>query len=246
MMGITLARDDGDLSVGCRRVSGGVQPMLSDKHFSVFADGHTIYGGNGLHTDERFEFWIQDRSVDIESIRIGPVEDNKRAMVLDGGLDIFLQGGDIGIEADAYVLDIEEHDVHAFQIGGRGFAFAAIEGDNGYACFGIDGAVDMFAGIGVASEAMFGGKDLCNVYASLQEGVYEMAGADNGRLVSEDGDGSAFKEGQIPFHLVGAGEDAAGALFRGGAVGLNRRGVPCETCLAVAGKMEQQQAGKEQ
>jgi hypothetical protein len=48
-------------------------------------------------------------------------------MVCDSGLDIFLEGGDIGIKAYAYVLYVEEHNVDACEVFGRRFAFAAIE-----------------------------------------------------------------------------------------------------------------------
>ena len=79
---------------------------------------HAYEGGVGS-----FQHW----TVDIESVGVGTVEHDDGDVFLGTSLHNVSQGGDVGVETHAHVLEVEQHDVDILEHFGRRFFCLPIE-----------------------------------------------------------------------------------------------------------------------
>ena len=91
--------------------------------------------GSRVKRDERLAARIEQRTVDLDAAdRIRTVEHDEPDAVLGGGFHRVAHGRDVGVEARANVLNVEDQRVDAREhLGGRpaGFAVQAVDGDAG-------------------------------------------------------------------------------------------------------------------
>src|SRR5262249_5735239 len=94
---------------------------------------------------------------------------------------------DIGVEANADVLDVEHEHINVCQHGGRWPAAGSVEAMNGNAGVGVDPATHRGSGFGLAAEAVLGGQDGSEfeVRCSAQQ-VGQMLRPDQARLVGDE------------------------------------------------------------
>ena len=129
-------------------------------------------------------------------------------MIFNGGFQVILQGRDISIETNAYILDIEYQYIHIFQVVGSGFFMIAIEADHRQAGSGVPGIAYFFPGIGIAPEPMLGSEDLHHVDTAFEQGIYQVAVLYHACLVGEYSHCLAFQQGEVYRHSFGAGNNS--------------------------------------
>src|SRR3712207_144509 len=135
-MGVVEARNDGQLTA-----LSAPQPSFAVGHTGQFAERHAVDHGDGKGAYARFVLHIEDGTVHIEAVGIGPVE-YQHALVVTGTLVHQLYHRYIiGVITQANILYIRDDEVnlfHRFIIGHA--TFGAVKRVNGHARFLIDRA----------------------------------------------------------------------------------------------------------
>jgi hypothetical protein len=121
------------------------------------------------------------------------------------GVHEVTHGNVVGVETEAYVLDVHNEDiehVHGF-LGGVVSAGAAVEGKDGNAREGLNAVCYMGSVIGQISEAVLRRENGANVYILGNKGVQDMrlGISDQTGLVAENGYSLAFQKGEVGFKL---------------------------------------------
>ena len=144
----SFAGDDGEV--------GGEFPLVVDEE-GEFADGHAVAEGDFVDADEGSGLGV-DGAFDEGADGVGAVEDDEADFGGGGGFEAMGEGGDVGVEAAADVLDVENEGVEAGELGGGGGAAVAIEAVDGEAGGGVGGVGD-FRLVEVATDTVFGGEE---------------------------------------------------------------------------------------
>ena len=189
------------------------QPFFSCDHHRIFGDGHAIHDGNGMPTDIVTEFSVQYRSVHIEPVWIRPIEYHEWFAETEGGLHEFLEGGNICVEACAYVLYVEQHHIHILQILCRWPLLLPVQGYDGYAGPGVCFISHTFAGIGRTAKSMFGAEDDAYVQSKFKKRINEVRIAHHRGLIGEDAESLSFYQRKINRNAFGSWNDAGFILI---------------------------------
>ena len=104
------------------------------------ADGHAVAHRNRVEADERFEAVHQHRPFDFGSAdRIGPIADDDLDVVACRRGQAVRHRIDVGIDAGADVLQVDDEHVHVLQHLGRGLARFAVKRIDGNVPAGVTG-----------------------------------------------------------------------------------------------------------
>lgn len=187
--GPVLDRDDGEVEV---------EFVFGIEHVGEFSDRHAVADGDGVMAGEVF-FSLVDGSVDGETADgIDAIEDEEGEIVFRGGFHGEAHGRDIGVEAGADILNIEDERIEAGELIGGGFAAVfAVKAVDGEASFGVGFVVDVF--IGFAADAVFGAEegDEVDVGGLVEEVDGGGAGAIAAGVIGDEAEALVFEGGEI-------------------------------------------------
>ena len=137
-----------------------VQPLLALDHAGELADGQAVHDGDRVLADEGAQRRLQHESRDVVAAeRIGPIENDEGDARCSGRLHGEPHGRDVGVEANADILNVENQDIHVAQHPRRRLPGGAVEAENGNAGLGIDAIADFGASLGGAAKSVLRGKD---------------------------------------------------------------------------------------
>ena len=104
-MGIVQARDHGQVT------SAVLQPLLAVDHQRQLSERHSVDSRDRQPTDSGLEFHIQNRTVNIEAVRVRAVKNDDLFPVSGAGLHQMMHCDIIGIVPKAYILNINHKDI---------------------------------------------------------------------------------------------------------------------------------------
>ena len=142
-----------------------------------FAEGHAVAEGDVVDADEGGGFGVR-RAFDGGADGILAVEDDDAFAVGGGGFHAVDEGGEVGVEAAANVLEINDEGVEIAELGGGGVTVFAVEAVDGEAGGGIPAVGDFFL-VQIAADAVFRAEEGAEV--DLGSAVEEV---DGGRAVA--------------------------------------------------------------
>lgn len=120
-----------------------------------FADSQAVGHRDRVESGERGEGRLQDETGHILSPQgVGAVEDHQGDARLGSCLHGQAKGGDVGVEAYADVLDVEQQQVDGAQHGGGWFFRGAIEGVYRYAGAGVPAFPDRYPVFRLAAQTV--------------------------------------------------------------------------------------------
>lgn len=126
------------------------------------------------------------------AIGIGSIQHHHSYALLAGGFHDQVQGTDIGIEAHSDILDIEDEDINALQICGKGFLLIAVEGDDLHPGGDIDTVIDVHPGLGSSPKAMFGCKKGHDIDTTADQAIDQVGLADGAGMIDDQAYSHAF------------------------------------------------------
>ena len=106
LVGIVLARDDSEV-----HFFAVLEPAFSVCHLCQFAQRHAMHGGDGEASYARLECHVQDGTIDIHAVGVGPVEHHELLAIGHCGIHQVDHRYIVGVEPQAYVLNIGHDDV---------------------------------------------------------------------------------------------------------------------------------------
>ncbi len=178
---------------------GAGEAKFGLEHAGEFAGGHAVAEGEGVGADEGFAAFGEDGAFDADAVDgVGAVEDEERHFAFGGFLHDVAHGADVGIEAGADVLDVEDDDVDGVEHGGGGAAIGVlVEAPDFDLGGGVLGVLDAFAVL-LAEDAVFGGEDGGEVDAGGDHDVdVAFAVAGEAGVVGDEADAFALEAGEL-------------------------------------------------
>ena len=184
------------------------QPAFAVDHAGQFAERHAVHDRNRVHADERAMLRFEHRAVHIESVRIGTVQYDQLLAVRRAGFHQVVHRREIGVIAQADILDVEQQHVEPLhdRVGRTlGRAVYRHDVDSG---FPVAVARDAFSRIGLPPEAVLGREDDPNVHAQRAQRIDQMRPAYGSGVIGHDSDPPSLEQRQVAAGLFRSGFDA--------------------------------------
>ena len=185
-------------------------PAFAVDHLRKLAQSHAMHDRDRQATDAAaVVLGIENRTVNVESVRVGTVQQHDLLAFLGTGGHEVVHGDVVGIISETYVLDIDDQHVETVhRLIGRSVTLAAVERQDRDTCFRVSRTADMLAGVRVTSETMLRGEDSLDIHSLLHEKVKQMRTvdtvfsidynvSDNAAHIAEYGDSLAFEHRNV-------------------------------------------------
>ena len=166
-------RDDGQVALegGFVALLAAVEPFFVEQ-LRQLAHGQAIHVRDGEFADVGEEARFHHAALNLFAAqRVGAVEDHHGHAVFGAGAHHQAQGADEGVGTGAYILDVIDHHVEAFEHFGRRLAVFAVDGIYFQAGRFVEGVFGVAAGIDVAADAVFRGEeaDQVDVFGFIED-----------------------------------------------------------------------------
>ena len=129
-------------------------------------------GSDRKPADTRLELHVQNRAIDIESVRVRSVKNDDLFSVTGAGLHQMMHGNIIGIVPQAHILNVNNQDIELVcLVLARNPRPSTIKGNDLHSGLLVHTAADMFSCIGIAPKSMFRRENSLDIHAFLNQGV---------------------------------------------------------------------------
>ena len=209
---VVLAGNDGEFAL-----IAFVEPLLSLGHAGQLSQREAVHGRNGKVTHTAFQGHVQHRAVYVVAVGVGTVQEHHMLALGAAGVHEVAHGNIIGVEPQAYILDVHDENVEHVHglVGGTHAAGTAVQRQDGNAGERLYAVSHVGTVIGQVPEAVLRREDGGDVHALCDEGVQHvlLTTAHEAGLVGEDGYPLALQEGKVFAELFVSQYHAA--LFTG-------------------------------
>ena len=187
---------------------GGGRHLAVDEG-GIFADSHAIdHGGASPDAHKGTIGTLHYGAIDIVAVGVGTVKHNKGYTAQSASLHDIVERGDIGVEAAADVLQVEEHDVDISHLVGGGLLVATIKRHDGNTRLVVGAVAHSLTSSSGATEAMLGTEDFGGLVFEGHEGIDQVAAFDQRCVVGDNGETLPLDERQIFVHALCTYHDA--------------------------------------
>ena len=129
-------------------------------------------GSDRKPADTRLELHVQNRAIDIESVRVRSVKNDDLFTVTGAGLHQMMHGNIIGIVPQAHILNVNNQDIELVcLVLARNPRPSTIKGNDLHSGLLVHTAADMLSCIGIAPKSMFRRENSPDIHAFLDQGV---------------------------------------------------------------------------
>lgn len=143
-------------------------------YFGIFCNCYVVYNWYLVYVYKGFEIWVKDWAVYVMFVRVGVVEDEDFDVLFCICFYDVVQGGNVGVKVYFYILNVENYDIQALQLGRFWFFIVVVEGNDGQFGLFVFVICYCFFGISCVLEVMFWCEDLFDVDVLSQECIYQM------------------------------------------------------------------------
>ena len=144
-------------------------PPFSLGHKRVFRRSKAIKNRHGVQADKApVGRRIQNGPINYVGKGCGPIEHDQGFALLRAGLHDVGKGRNVGVKANAQILEVVHDDVHAVEVGRCGLTARTVERNQAQSRRGVPDGIHLFARRCRAPKSVLGSKHQAQIYAATQ------------------------------------------------------------------------------